>query len=412
MSSLTHCWDRLWINAQLATMQGPDLGHIAAGAIAVRGAEIAWVGSSGTLHGLQWSATEVIDANGAWITPGFIDCHTHLVYAGDRSGDFAARLTGASYEEIARAGGGILSTVRATRAANPDTLFALSAARARALLREGVTTLEIKSGYGLETQQELKILQVARNIAEQLGITVHKTFLGAHALPAEYAGRQGDYVHHVCAEMLPAVARAEAADAVDVFCERIAFTPDQTRAIFAAAQALGLPLHIHADQLSDSRGAALAAEFGALSADHLEHASYEGLRRMKAAGVTAVLLPAAYYYLREQRPPPIDVLRTLEVPIAIGTDCNPGTAPIASLLLTMNLACVMWRLTATEVLRAVTVNAARALGLSDRGVLQVGKRADLLMWNLRHPEQLCAEIAMHTPAQIVIGGRMMHVEGS
>jgi imidazolonepropionase len=353
---------------------------------------------------MQWTATTVTDAQGLWITPGLIECHTHLVYGGDRSNEFSARLRGATYEDIARAGGGIVSTMRATRAASEDELFRQSLSRAAALAGEGVTTLEIKSGYGLDLANELKMLRVAQRIAEHTGLTIIKTFLGAHALPPEFAGRQDAYVRYVCDEMLPAVVAAGLADAVDVFCERIAFTRAQTRQIFEHARGLGLPLRLHADQLSDGGGGELAADCGALSADHLECASERSLQRMAEQGVVAGLLPGAFYYLRETRLPPIARLRALKVPMAVSTDCNPGTSPIASLLTAMNMACVMFGLTAAETLRGVTLNAARALGLAnDRGVLQVGKRADLAIWRIRHPEQLCAEVGAHRPVEIVLG---------
>lgn len=400
-------WDRIWIGADIATLDDHiGIGHIADGALAVAGERIAWLGPRSQLAELEWSACETIDARGHWITPGLIDCHTHLVYAGDRSQEFAARQSGATYEQIAQRGGGILSTVRATRAVSEDELLAAACSRAHALRSEGVTTLEIKSGYGLELATELKMLRVARRIGAALGISVVTTFLGAHAVPPEFTGRADDYVTVICEQMLPAVARAKLADAVDVFCERIAFSPAQARRIFAAARALGLPLHLHADQLSDFAGGALAAEFSALSADHLEHASLASLEQMAQRGVVAVLLPGAYYYLRENKPPPVEHLRRLNVPIALATDCNPGTSPMASLLLAMNMGCVLFGLTPDEVLRAVTCNAARALGLShDRGVLRIGMRADLAIWRIRHPHQLCSEIAMHRPEQIVVAGK-------
>jgi imidazolonepropionase len=400
-------FDRIWLGAQLATMDGEGLAEISDAAIAVKGERIVWVGPRSGLDALSWSAAETIDAAGLWITPGLVECHTHLVYAGERSDEFAARLRGATYEEIARAGGGILSTMRATRAASEDELFAESLPRAQALVNEGVTTLEIKSGYGLELSAELKMLRVARRIGERLRVTVVKTFLGAHALPPEFATRRDEYVRHVCDDMLPAVTAERLADAVDVFCERIAFTAAQTRAIFERARELGLPARLHADQLSDGGGGELAADHGALSADHLEHASERSLQRMAACGVVAGVLPGAYYYLREKQAPPIERMRALNVPMAVSTDCNPGTSPIASLLLAMNMACVLFRMTATEVVRGVTVNAARALGLHDRGVLRTGMRADLAVWRLRHPEQLCAQVGVHRPVEVVVGGRTL-----
>jgi imidazolonepropionase len=356
------------------------------------------------LQALSWSAPVVTEARGSWITPGLIECHTHLVYAGDRSNEFAARLRGATYEEISRAGGGIVSTMRATRAAHEDELLAQSLPRAQSLASEGVTTLEVKSGYGLDLASELKMLRVAKRLGEQLGVDVIKTFLGAHALPPEFANRQDDYVRHVCDDMLPAVAKERLAEAADVFCERIAFTREQTERVFERARGLGLGLRLHADQLSDGNGGEIAARYNALSADHLEYASDASLQLMARNGVVAGLLPGAFYFLRETRLPPIERMRELGVQMAVSTDCNPGTSPIASLLLAMNMACVLFRMTAAEVLRGVTVNAARALGLGeDRGMLRVGMRADLAIWKLRHPEQLAAEVGAHRPVEIVVG---------
>lgn len=399
-------WDRLWVGADLATLdEAGGIGHVGDGALAIRDGRIAWLGTRAQLGALSWSAPVVTDARGLWITPGLVECHTHLVYAGDRSNEFAARLRGTSYEEIARSGGGIVSTMRATRAASEEELLLQALPRAQALAREGVTTLEVKSGYGLDLPSELKMLRVAKRLGEQLGITVVKTFLGAHALPPEYANRQDDYIRHVCDDMLPAVAAARLADAVDVFCERIAFTPEQTQRVFERARALNLPLRLHADQLSDSGGGALAARHGALSADHLEHASRDSLRAMAQHNVVAGLLPGAFYFLRETRLPPIEELRASGIAMAISTDCNPGTSPIASLLLAMNMACVLFRMTAAEVLRGATINAAHALGLGgDRGMLRAGMRADLAVWRIRHPEQLCAEVGVHRPVEIVVGG--------
>lgn len=404
----TPVWDRVWLGANLATMppaynDRPDLGELRDAALAIKDGRIAWVGTRQQLDALQWSAATVTLAEDLWITPGLVECHTHLVYGGDRSNEFAARLRGATYEEISRAGGGIVSTMKATRAASEDQLLDQSLPRAMALAAEGVTTLEIKSGYGLDLDNEMKMLRVAQRIGEFTGLTVIKTFLGAHALPPEFAGRQDDYVRHVCEDMLPAVASAKLADAVDVFCERIAFTQEQTRRIFDRARELGLPARLHADQLSDGNGGELAADCGALSADHLEHACERSLQRMAECGVVAGLLPGAFYYLRETKLPPIERLRELNIPMAVSTDCNPGTSPIASLLTAMNMACVMFRLTAPETLRGVTINAAKALGLGkDRGTLEVGSRADFAIWRLRHPEQLCAEVGVHRPVEIVL----------
>jgi len=396
-------FDRVWIGADLATMdEAGGIGHIPNAALAIRDGRIAWLGTREQLQASSWSAAVETDARGLWITPGLIECHTHLVYAGDRSNEFAARLRGATYEEVARAGGGIVSTMRATRAASEDELLAQSLPRAEALVSEGVTTLEVKSGYGLDIASELKMLRVAKRLGERLGIDVIKTFLGAHALPPEFAQRQDDYIRHVCDDMLPAVAAEQLADAVDVFCERIAFTREQTERVFERASKLGLKLRLHADQLSDGGGGELAARHGALSADHLEYASEASLQLMARKGVIAGLLPGAFYYLREKQLPPIDKMRELGVQMAVSTDCNPGTSPIASLLLAMNMACVLFRMTAAEVLRGVTVNAARALGLGeDRGMLRAGMRADLAIWKLRHPEQLCAEVGTHRPVEII-----------
>jgi imidazolonepropionase len=396
-------WDRVWIGADLATMdEAGGIGHVPDAVLAIRDGRIAWLGTRAQLQAISWSAAVETDARGLWIMPGLIECHTHLVYAGDRSNEFAARLRGATYEDIARAGGGIVSTMRATRAASEDELLAQSLPRAQALVSEGVTTLEVKSGYGLDLASELKMLRVAQRLGEQLGIDVIKTFLGAHALPPEFAHRQDDYVRHVCDDMLPQVAAEQLADAADVFCERIAFTREQTERVFERASKLGLKLRLHADQLSDGGGGELAARYGALSADHLEFTSEASLQLMARKGVIAGLLPGAFYYLREKQLPPIDKMRELGVQMAVSTDCNPGTSPIASLLLAMNMACVLFRMTAAEVLRGVTVNAARALGLGeDRGMLRAGMRADLAIWKLRHPEQLCAEVGTHRPVEII-----------
>jgi imidazolonepropionase len=398
-------FDRVWVGADLATMdEAGGIGHVPDGALATRDGRIAWVGTRAQLQALSWSATVVTEARGLWITPGLVECHTHLVYAGDRSNEFAARLRGATYEDIARAGGGIVSTMRATRVADEDELLAQSLPRAQSLASEGVTTLEVKSGYGLDLASELKMLRVAKRLGEQLGIDVVKTFLGAHALPPEFANRQDEYVRHVCDDMLPAVAKEGLAEAADVFCERIAFTREQTERVFERARSFGLGLRLHADQLSDGSGGEIAARYNALSADHLEYASDASLELMARHAVVAGLLPGAFYFLRETRLPPIERMRALGVQMAVSTDCNPGTSPIASLRLAMNMACVLFRMTAAEVLRGVTVNAARALGLGeDRGTLRAGMRADLAIWKLRHPEQLCAEVGTHRPVEIAVG---------
>ena len=382
----------IWSGCRIATMQAgaaTPYGLVEDAALAVEGDRIAWVGAARELpSALQDRCTRRHDGGGALVTPGLVDCHTHLVYGGDRAHEFELRLGGASYEEIARAGGGIASAVQATRAASEDELQAQAQRRLEALLAEGVTTLEIKSGYGLALEHERKCLRVARALAGVNPVDVRTTFLGAHALPPEFAGRADDYIDAVLA-MLPVLHAEGLVDAVDAFCERIAFSPAQTGRVFEAAAALGLPVKLHAEQLSDSGGAALAASFGALSADHLEWLGPEGARAMARAGTVAVLLPGAFYFLRETREPPIALLREHGVPMAVSTDCNPGTSPCTSLLLMLNMACTLFRLTPQEALAGVTRNAARALGLADRGVLAPGLRADFVLWDVRSPAELC-----------------------
>ncbi len=387
----TH-WDGLLLDARLATLQAGDApcGLIEDAALAWKDGVVTFAGPRARLPAEPAAlAASVATADGALVTPGLVDCHTHLVFGGDRAREFEQRLHGASYEEIARAGGGIASSVRATRAADDDALLAASLPRARALLADGVTTIEIKSGYGLDADSELRMLRVARRIGDTLGIGVRTTLLSAHALPPEFAGRPDAYIDLVCNTIIPAAARARLADAVDAFCEKIAFTPEQTRRVFEAARAHGLPVKLHADQLSDLGGAALAASFDALSADHLEWTSDDSVRAMAAAGTVAVLLPGAYYALRETKLPPIDALRAHGVPIAVATDLNPGTSPLLSLRLAMGMACTLFRLTPEEALRGATANAARALGLDDRGELAPGKRADFVVWNAHSPADLC-----------------------
>jgi imidazolonepropionase len=388
--------DRLWHNARVATLArsadlaavSGGLGLIDDGLIASRAGKIAFAGAKRDAPpGLD--AAERIDCEGRLITPGLIDCHTHLVYAGDRAHEFERRLNGESYESIARSGGGIVSSVRATRAASADELVRQALPRLDALISEGVTTLEIKSGYGLELAQERKQLLAARALGQQRDVTVTTTFLGAHALPPEYQGRADDYVREVCEGMLPQLAAEGLVDAVDVFCERIGFTREQTRRVFAAAAARNLPVKLHAEQLSNSHGAALAAEYAALSADHLEHLDDAGVAALAAAGTTAVLLPGAFYFMRESQLPPIAQLRARRVPIALATDCNPGSSPLTSILLVLNLAATLFRLTVDECLIGVTRTAAAALGLSDRvGSLEVGKQCDLAIWNVERPAEL------------------------
>ena len=378
---------------------GSAWGWIEDGALLVQGDVLRWVGPQAQLPaGL--AATAEHDLQGALVTPGLIDAHTHLVYGGDRAAEFELRLQGASYEEIARAGGGIRSTVAATRAASEDQLFSSAAARARWLMQEGVTTIEIKSGYGLSAEHEARCLAVARRIGRELPLTVRTTSLAAHALPPEYAGRADDYIAAACG-WLAGQHAAGLVDAVDAFCDTIGFTPAQTERMFSAARALGLPVKLHAEQLSDQGGAALAARYGALSCDHLEYLSSEGIDAMRAAGTVAMLLPGAYYFLHETKVPPVQALRDAGVPIAIATDHNPGSSPALSLLLMLNMACTLFRLTPEEALRGVTVNAARALGLADRGALATGLRADFAVWDAEHPRELAYRFG-HKPCRRVV----------
>lgn len=394
-------WDMVIHNVHLATMEH-GYGELLDAAIAVKDGRIAWYGPGDELPA---SGAVLHDGQGCWLTPGLIDCHTHVVHAGNRSDEFEARLNGASYEDISRAGGGIMSTVRATRAASDDELLRQSLPRVLALLAEGVTTLEIKSGYGLDADSEAKMLRVARRIGQQLPVSVRTTFLGAHALPPEYAGQPDAYIELLCAQMLPRLAGDGLVDAVDAFCERIGFTPAQTERVFEAAQALGLPVKLHAEQLSDLGGAALVARYGGLSADHLEFLSDEGIAAMAQHGTVAVLLPGAYYFLRETQPPPVAALRAAGVPMAVSTDCNPGTSPMTSLLLAMNMACTLWRLTPQEALAGVTCHAARALGLQqETGSLAVGKRADFALWRIARPADLAYALGLNPCAGVVHGG--------
>jgi imidazolonepropionase len=383
--------ETIWLNARLATLVDgrPGLGVVEPGAIAAREGRIVFAGPQVELPAAWRDRARVIDCEGRWITPALIDCHTHLVYGGDRAHEFELRLAGATYEQIAREGGGILSTVRATRAAGEDELLRSALRRLDVLIAEGVGTVEVKSGYGLELGAERKSLSVARRLAEQRRIRVRATFLGAHALPPEFANKRAAYVATVADEMLPTLAGEGLMDAVDGFCEAIAFTRDEIARVFEAARRAGLPVKLHADQLSNSGGASLAAEFGALSADHLEHADENGVAAMAKAGVVAVLLPGAYYVLRERQAPPVGLMRKHRLPMAVATDSNPGTSPMTSLLLALNMAATLFGLTVDECLAGATRNAARALGLEgETGTLETGKWADLAIWDIERPAEL------------------------
>jgi imidazolonepropionase len=392
--------DSVWRGARLATMAAgqPGLGIVEKGLIAATNGQIVHVGTESDAP--AFDAAETIDCQGRWITPGLVDCHTHIVYGGNRAHEFELRLAGATYDEIARAGGGIVSTMRATRSESEDQLLAGARKRVETLMRDGVTTLEIKSGYGLDLDSEMKSLRVARRLGETLPLSVVTTFLGAHALPPEAKGDKDAYIAEVCERQMPAVARAGLADAVDAFCESIAFSPEQVARVFETARRLGLPVKLHAEQLTTLGGAELAARFGALSADHLEHADEAGIQAMAKAGTVAVLLPGAFYFLRETQKPPVDLLRKHGVPIAISSDSNPGTSPLTSLLLTMNMAATFFRLTVDECLLGATRHAAKALGRLDQiGTLEAGKSCDLAIWDIERPAELVYRIGftpLHT----------------
>ena len=394
--------DLLLTNLRIATMAGPDYGVIEDAAIAIEDGRIAWLGPQADLPDIEAPVRRSLD--GRWVTPALVDCHTHLVFAGDRSGEFERRLRGESYESIARAGGGIMATVRATREASADDLYSAALPRVLALQAEGVGTIEIKSGYGLNIESELKMLSVARQLGEATSATIRTTLLAAHTVPPEFADNPDGYVDLICDELLPEVVAGGLADAVDAYCESIAFSSGQVAKVFARATELGLRVKLHADQLSDGGGAALAAEFGALSADHLEYASADGARSMARAGVVAVLLPGAFLTLGETQLPPIDALRAARVPIAIASDCNPGTSPICSIRNAMMLAARLFRLTPEECLAGTTREAARALGLEDRGTLETGKRADLAVWEIRHPRELAYWLGTPQLAELLTAG--------
>ncbi|MFN6970092.1 MAG: imidazolonepropionase [Rheinheimera sp.] len=404
-------FDAIWHNVHLATMtnNGQPYGAIRDGALAVKDGLIAWCGPKKELPPCDLLSTPLYDGQGQWILPGLIDCHTHLVYAGSRANEFEMRLNGASYQDIAAAGGGIKSTVAATRAASHEELFVLGKDRLNALLSQGVTTVEIKSGYGLNLETEQKILEVAKILDENHPIQIEKTFLGAHALPAEYANDSDGYIDLVVETMLPALHAQGLVDAVDVFCEGIGFSVAQSRRLFEKARSLGLPVKAHAEQLSALGGASLVAEFGGLSADHIEYLTEVDVQAMATAGTVAVLLPGAYYFLRETKMPPIDLLRRYQVPIAVSTDLNPGTSPLCNLPLMLNMACTLFRLTPEEALLGVTAHAAKALGKTDRGSLQAGHRADFGLYAITQPAELCYQLGVSQIKQLIINGKDINI---
>jgi imidazolonepropionase len=398
--------DRVWTGARLATLDAgrPGLGTIDNGAIAASDGRIAWVGPAAEMP--AFDSRERIDLGGRWVTPGLIDCHTHLVYGGNRAHEFELRLAGATYEEIARAGGGILSTVKATRAASQADLATVALPRLDTLIAEGVTSIEIKSGYGLDTETEARQLRAARALAKERPISVTTTFLGAHALPPEADGDKDTYIARLCAQTLPAIVAEGLADAVDSFMESIAFSGAQTARVFEVAKRLGLPVKLHADQLSNLGGARLAARYGALSADHLEYTDEEGAAAMAKAGTVAVLLPGAFYFIRETQKPAVDLFRKHGVPIAIATDSNPGSSPLTSLLMTMNMAATLFRLTVDEIIVGTTREAARALGRLDQvGTLEAGKRCDLAIWNVERLAELPYRMGYNPLHQRIWGGQ-------
>jgi len=393
---------QLWQHCHAATMKDGRYSIIEDAAIITEGGRIAWIGPRTELPERPVHST---DLGGAWVTPGFIDCHTHLVFGGDRSGEFEQRLNGVSYAEIAAAGGGIASTVRATREASEDELLASAIKRARPLLADGVTVLEVKSGYGLDLDSERRMLRVARRLEQVLPVTVRTTCLSAHALPPEYAGRADEYIEQVCTHILPALAEEGLVDAVDAFCEHLAFSPAQVERVFQAAQRLGLPVKLHAEQLSSLHGSTLASRYGALSADHLEFMDESDAIAMAEAGTVAVLLPGAFFVLRETQLPPMDALRKHGVAIAIASDLNPGTSPALSLRLMLNMACTAFRLTPEEALAGVTLNAARALGMADRhGSLEAGKVADFIAWDIQRPAELAYWLGGDLPKRVIRHG--------
>ena len=418
MQNFKH-WQTVFINVNLATMtEGSDgYGEVMAAALAVSAGKIVWLGkesdlpaevlSAGKLYGTKKELT-IIDGKGQWLTPGLIDCHTHLVYGGNRANEFEMRLQGKSYQEIAQAGGGILATVKATREASEASLLASALPRLAALHRQGVTTVEIKSGYGLDPQSEVKMLKVASRLSNEIPMTIQRTFLGAHALPSEYKNDADAYLDVVCESMLPMIANAKLADAVDVFCEGIGFNLKQTKRVFDAAQQYKLPIKVHAEQLSNLGATELAADYKALSSDHIEFLDEAGIKAMKKSGMTAVLLPGAFYFLRETQLPPIAMLRKYQVPMAVATDANPGTSPIHNIQLMLNMACTLFKLTPSEALAGITCFGAKALGLAKtKGQLAVGYDADIAMWNISQPAELCYQFGVNPLTNLYQAGKQV-----
>jgi len=406
MTNSTSHWSTLYKNINLATMAGKDYGIIENAALAISDNTIAWLGKESELPAFSQESVEIIDGKNQWLTPGLIDCHTHIIYGGDRANEFELRLQGASYEEIAQNGGGIVSTVNATRAASEDELFKSALKRLTAMHQQGVTTLEIKSGYGLNIETELKMLTVATKLAQTLPVTIKRTFLGAHALPTEFKDNADGYIDLVVNEMLPQVSKLGLADSVDVFCEGIGFNLAQTERVFKAAKQYHLPIKVHAEQLSDLGGTELAAQYQALSSEHLEFLSESGVRAMAQANMTAVLLPGAFYFIRETQLPPIELLRKHNVAMAIATDANPGSSPIHSIQLMLNMACTLFRLTPLEALQGVTCNAAKALGISEHsGSLKIGFDADLAIWDIQQPAELCYQFGVNPLTALIKQGK-------
>ncbi len=404
--------DTLFIHCRLATMAGNGFSIIENGALAVFGEKISWVGLKKDLpDNYHTRCKKIIDCRNRWILPGFVDCHTHLVFAGSRSHEFEMRLNGATYEEISKKGGGIFSTVKATRAASKEELLGLASKRVKTLIRHGITTLEIKSGYGLDLETELKILDVAGELQKTFPLHIETTFLGAHALPPEFQDNSDGYIALITNTMLPEIKAQGIATAVDMFCERIAFSLEQTRKVFEAASALGFRVKLHAEQLSDSNGAALAAEFNALSCDHLEYLSLSGATEMARHKAAAVLLPGAFYYLKEKQKPPVQTFRDLKIPMAVSTDLNPGSSPVHSMCLILNMACILFGLTCEEALLGATINGARALGLEHaKGSIEVGKDADLVVWDIEAPSDLAYFSGLSPVDKVMIKGRVYETD--